>query len=112
MQREQVIKKGKDEMAVVRRIVPGKLVYVETKPEKIYALKLDKLVIRKRDGSCYPYRGEPLSELGVNVGRKVVVWGFDHDDTPPTLVIDADGSTTIGSALSQVAAKAVEYFKR
>jgi hypothetical protein len=98
---------GLDETAVVERVVPGKLVYVTTTndpPAKIYGFKLNQLVIRKADGSCRPYRGEPLSDLGVDSGRKVVVWGIKHKDVKPALVIDADRpkefSITIGSSIS------------
>ncbi len=92
--------------------MPGKLVYVTTTndpPPEIYGFKLNQLVIRRADGSCRPYRGEPLSDLGVNSGRKVVVWGIKHRDVKPALVIDADGrkefSVTIGSSISNAVNK-------
>ncbi len=108
---------GEDKHAVVRRIVPGKLVYVvlldvradadELSP---YPIKLDQVVIRKPDGSCSPYRGEPLSELGLEVGKTVTVWGADH---PETLVVDSGGpAATFRNAFSHVASRAAEYFKR
>ena len=87
------IKPGLDEAAVVERVVPGKLVYVTADHEgsaNTYSFKLDQLVLRKADGSCRPYRGEPLSELGVAHGRKVIVWGINHTNVSPTLVIDTD----------------------
>lgn len=109
-----LIKPGKDKVAFVRRIVPGKLVYVETRPEHVYALKLNQVVIRERDGFCRPYRGEPLSDLGLDAGRKVVVWGLDSpsDSAPPTLVVDKNISATFSSTFSHLADKAAEIFKR
>jgi len=108
MSDELSIQQGIDEPAVIERIVPGRLVYVWKPNEphsKTYGFKLDQLVIRKKDGSCRPYRGEPLSELGLDSGRKVVVWGIERSDvTPPTLVVDIDRprelSVTIGSSIS------------
>ncbi len=104
---EQVeIQPGKDEVAVVQRVVPGRLVYVSTHKDSdhLFGFKLDQLVIRKADGSCRPYRGEPLSELGLASGRKVVVWGIEHSDVKPALVIDADRPkefvSIIGSTIS------------
>jgi hypothetical protein len=73
-------------------------------PPKTYGFKLNQLVIRKRDGSCLPYRGEPLPELGLDKGRKVVVWGIKHPDAEPALVIDVDRprefSVIVGSSIS------------
>ena len=105
---EQVkIQPGKDEVAVVQRVVPGRLVYVSTAKDsdhRIIGFKLDQLVIRKADGSCRPYRGEPLSELGLSSGRKVVVWGIEQSNVKPALVLDADRPKefvgTIGSSIS------------
>jgi hypothetical protein len=117
MAKELNVDKGEDKHAVVRRIVPGKLVYVDlldanadTHELSPYPIKLDQVVIRKRDGSCSPYRGEPLSELGLEVGKTVTIWGADH---PETLVVDCGEPTTIfRNPLSQVASRAAEYFKR
>jgi hypothetical protein len=93
MSDELNIKPGIDEDAVVERVVPGKLVYVRTtsdSPPKTFGFKLDQLVIRKADGSCRPYRGEPLSDWGLSSGSKVVVWGIKHGGVKPALVVDAD----------------------
>jgi hypothetical protein len=107
MSNEISIQPGKDETAIVERVVPGRLVYVITtshSPGRRCGFKLDQLVIRKPDGSLRPYRGEPLSDLGVAKGRKVIVWGVDNSDVQPTLVIDPnrswDFSATIGSSIS------------
>jgi hypothetical protein len=117
---EQVkIQPGKDEAAVVVRVVPGRLVYVSTHKDSdhhIFGFKLDQLVIRKVDGSCRPYRGEPLSELGLSSGRKVVVWGIEHSDVKPALVIDADRPKefvrTIGSTISTAVSNTIGRFIR
>jgi hypothetical protein len=98
---------GKDETAVVERVVPGRLVYVATTnvshPQTI-GFKLDQLVFRKADGTCQPYRGEPLSNLGIASGRKVIVWGIENQDVKPTLVIDIDSprqfTVSLGSSIS------------
>jgi len=108
------IKAGKDEFAIVRRIVPGRLVYVETGPEKTYAFKLDKMVIRSSDGSVCRYRGEPLAELGIKVGKRVVVWGIDHGDAEPTLVVDAAGTgslSRLGNSGLDALSGAIDYFR-
>lgn len=103
---ELEIQPGKDEAAVVERIVPGRLVYVSTQASThdVYGFKLDQLVIRHADGSCQPYRGEPLAALGLSTGRKVVVWGVRNRDVKPTLVIDVDRPkefvVTIGSTIA------------
>jgi hypothetical protein len=105
---EQVeIKRGKDQIAFVRRVVPGQLVYVETKPEEVYAVKLNNILIRQSDGSYVRYRGEPLSELGLNSGRRVVVWTDSPGAAPRNLVVEASpGSRSIfGSTLKR-------YFNR
>jgi len=101
------IKPGKDQPAFVRRVVPGQLVYVETEPEEVYAVKLNNIIIRKSDGSYVRYRGEPLSELGLNSGRRVVVWTDSPGAAPRNLVVDATpGSRSLfGSTLKR-------YFKR
>jgi hypothetical protein len=104
----QDVRQGQDEMAVVERVVPGRLVYVTVKgdasTEQVFGFKLNQMVLRNADGSCRPYRGEPLSELGVTSGAPVVIWGLKHRDVEPTLVIDTDRpksfSVTIGSSLS------------
>ncbi|HUI96951.1 MAG TPA: hypothetical protein VLX44_14425 [Xanthobacteraceae bacterium] len=91
-----VIIRGKDIGAIVERVVPGKLVYVRVADpaaaRDLYAFKLDKLVLRRADDSLQPYRGEPLSDLGVVPGRKVVTWGLDHPsaEAVATLVVDLD----------------------
>jgi hypothetical protein len=119
MSNELRIQPGKDETAVVERVVPGRLVYVTTKKDsrdELYGFKLDQLVIRKSDGSCRPYRGEPLSDLGVTSGRSVVVWGIKYSDVEPTLVIDADRprefGVSIGSSISSAVNSTLEIFRR
>jgi hypothetical protein len=93
---EPGIERGIDESAVIERVVPGKLVYVTTTSDPsrgkpyTFVFKLDQLVIRKSDGSCRPYRGEPLSEWNIHRGAKVVVWGITNKTVKPALVIDAD----------------------
>lgn len=107
---EVQVRVGKNRTALVRRVVPGKLVYVEVKPEEVYAMKLDNIVIRKSDGSYDHYRGEPLSTLGLDSGRTVTVWTDSEGTAPRSLVVDENTSarSIIGSTISNVA----EYFKR
>ena len=94
---EQVeIKRGTDQTALVRRVVPGQLVYVEMEPEEVYAVKLNSIVIRQPDGSYVRYRGEPLSELGLDSGSRVIVWTDSPGSPPRNLVVDAKlGSPSI-----------------
>jgi hypothetical protein len=110
MAEEMHVKIGKDRTALVRRVVPGKLVYVELRPEEVYAMKLDNIVIRKSDGSYDHYRGEPLSTLGLDSGKTVTVWTDSEGTAPRSLVVDASSGSRsiIGSTISNVA----EYFKR
>ncbi len=104
------IKRGRDQVALVRRIVPGKLVYVEMKPEEVYAVKLNNIVIHRPDGSYDHYRGEPLSELGLSSGSKVIVWTERGGAAPRNLVVEVNpvSRSILGSTLSNV----TEYFKR
>jgi hypothetical protein len=84
---------AKGEMAVVKRVVPGRLVYVGKKgasDDTLIGFKLNHLVIREQDGACRPYRGEPLSDLGIKRGRLVNVGEASGEDGEPTLVIDFD----------------------
>ncbi|SRR5260370_1304546 len=108
---EKLEAEGKVEPAVVLRIVPGKLVYVEPKRErhKVYAFKLNKLVICHPDGTRNPYRGESLTRL-LNVGATVGISNLDSPEEDPTLFVDATNvaGTTWGSSLSSFASK---YFK-
>jgi hypothetical protein len=91
------IREGKDRIGVVRRVVPGQLVYVELAPEETYAVKLDSIIIRKSDGSYEHYRGEPLSELGLDTGRRVVVWTDNSGAAPRNLVVQAKPQAKSGS---------------
>jgi hypothetical protein len=110
MAEEMQVKIGKGQTALVRRVVPGKLVYVELKPDEVYAMKLDNIVIRKSDGSYDHYRGEPLAALGLDSGRTVTVWTDNEGMVPRNLVVDANpvSRSIIESTISNVA----EYFKR
>jgi hypothetical protein len=110
MAEQAEINPGKDQTAFVRRVVPGQLVYVELKPEEVYAIKLNNILIRKSDGSYKHYRGEPLSELGLNSGRKVVVWTDSPGTAPRNLVVDATpiSRSIFGNTLSSLS----DYFKR
>jgi hypothetical protein len=111
-----VLIRGKDLDAVVERVVPGKLVYIRmmdrASAKDVYAFRLNKLVLRRADDSLQPYRGEPLSDLGVVPGRKLIVWGFDHPsaEVVATLVVDVDRpkefaaniATTISTKLDKI----------
>jgi hypothetical protein len=103
-------KDGKHVSAKIRRIVPGKLVYVETNPEEVYAIKLDNILIQKSDGLFEHYRGEPLSTLGLDSGKSVMVWTDSEGSAPRNLVVDARPASRsiFGSTFSNV----TEYFKR
>jgi hypothetical protein len=83
----------KGEAAVVDRVVPGRLVYVTREGAASYeasiGFKLNQLIIHEPDGSFRPYRGEPLSDLGVVNGRLVIV-GATEEDGEPTLVVEHD----------------------
>ena len=108
---EQVqLKQGKDYVALVRRVVPGKLVYIEMKPEEVYAIKLDNILIRKSDGSYDHYRGEPLSTLGLDSGKTVVVRTDKDGSAPQNLLVEAIpvSRSIFGSKFSSV----TDYFKR
>jgi hypothetical protein len=64
--------------ARVGRVVPGKLLYVDTLGEagaevNTFAFPLDKIIIAESNGVYHRYRGEPLSELGLKAGKKVSV---------------------------------------
>jgi len=105
---------GKDQTALVRRVVPGKLVYVELKPDEVYAIKLDNIVIRKSDGSYDHYRGEPLSTLGLDSGRTVTVWTDKEGIVPRSLVVEENSGSRsiIGSSIGATISNVAEYFKR
>jgi hypothetical protein len=64
-----------------------------------FAFKLDQLIIREPDGSFRPYRGEPLSDLGIKSGRLVNV-GETEEDGEPTLVIEHEPPSVKLSAKS------------
>ena len=61
------------ERGAISRVVPGRLVYVQTQPERTYAFKPDKVVIQELDGVFHKYRGEPFEDLGLTVGQTVFV---------------------------------------
>jgi hypothetical protein len=86
---DEPIREGKDQVAVVQRIVPGKLVYVELSPEEVYAVRLNTILIRNGDGSYAHYRGEPLADLGLDSGRRVVVWTDKPGLAPRNLVVQS-----------------------
>jgi hypothetical protein len=80
----------KGEVAVVKRVVPGRLVYVTKKgalDDSVFGFKLNHLIIREKDGSCRPYRGEPLSDLGIKSGSQVNIGETSDEDGEPTLVV-------------------------
>ncbi len=110
MAEKTYIETGRDQTALVRRVVPGKLVYVEVNPEEVYAVKLNNIVIRNSDGSYDHYRGEPLSTLGLDLGKAVTVWTDSEGTAPRNLVVEVNPASRsiLGSTLSNVA----EYFKR
>lgn len=110
-------------VARVDRVVPGRLVYVDTHPEapveaSTCAFPLDKLIIMESNGVFHPYRGEPLSELGLKPGRRVKLVEmkdtkqsgvfFDTAESGPWLVIDPNPG--IRHVASNTAQKVTETF--
>ncbi len=91
-------------VALVRRVVPGKLVYVEMKPDEVYAIKLDNILIRQADGSYDHYRGERLSALGLDSGKKVIVATGKDGAAPKNLLVQASSRSIFGNF--------ADYFKR
>jgi hypothetical protein len=58
----------------VSRVVPGRLFYVDAcDSDRVFAVKLNTLLIRNEDGSVRRYRGEPFRSLGLKVGTPVTV---------------------------------------
>jgi hypothetical protein len=83
----------------VQRVVPGKLLYVDAGgAEAPYVFTLDKVIVNEGGGAFHPYRGEPLSELGLTEGRKVNVIGLNDPKMHPMLVIDSSSSKIANTA--------------
>lgn len=105
---------GRDEPAVVQRIVPGRLVYVTSAdmPDKVVGFKLNQLVIREVNGSVRPYRGKSLSTLGLSTGRKVSVWNVHEGEAQAMLVVDAPRGQIgyIGSSISNAVSNTIGKF--
>lgn len=100
------------ELCSVQRVVPGKLLYVESesRPNSTYSFKLDKLRVLRRDGSLTPYRGEPLSTLRVGIGEKVRVVDINSPSASEVIIAEKSGSiamedmrTSIGEVASSFA---------
>ncbi|MEY9400729.1 hypothetical protein ABIF66_000545 [Bradyrhizobium japonicum] len=67
----------------VARVVPGRLFYVEAS-DRVFAVKLNTLLIREKDGKTRRYRGEPFRALGLKVGTTVTVQN-SRDETQVVL---------------------------
>jgi hypothetical protein len=99
----------KGETAVVKRVVPGRLVYVAKKgasDDSLFGFKLDHLIIRELDGSNRPYRGA-LSDLGITSGRYLTIGEKSEEDGEPTLVVNEprkDLTRGIATAISTATA--------
>jgi hypothetical protein len=99
--------------AIVRRIVPGRIVYVSTTAdeagENTYAFKLDRIIIKDENGGVRPYRGEPLSDLGVAVGKEVSVSGeISPQNHDLNLIVEPGKKSKHGNLRALVES----YFKR
>jgi hypothetical protein len=98
----------------VERLVPGKLVYVSSvrsdrssdtgQPAGTYAFRPDKIVIEDRSGFLRRYRGEPFSEVGLGVGKTVLIISSGHEEA---LILPHD-SSRIGN-MSELARKSYDY---
>jgi hypothetical protein len=89
-------KKGRS--GQVRRVVPGRLFYIEVPlpnepgASESYAVKLDNVLVF-RSGDLSPYRGESFSELGIRQGAIVLVVDPEKPGDPITVVVEPDGSS-------------------
>ena len=79
--------KAPSKRARVLRVVAGKLVYVDAGGET-FAFKPDSIVIRHKDGSFSPYRGEPFSEIGLHPGSTVMVFRLSDFDPGEVLLVE------------------------
>jgi len=109
----------------VERVVPGRLLYVDAPSEtgsqsSTFAFPLDRVIVVESNGNAHPYRGEPLSDLGLKTGRKVRVVEFKDADTGPWKDADAgpwlvvDSSSTaqkLTDAVTHITAKTIDLFK-
>jgi hypothetical protein len=94
------------ETGIVSRVAMGKLVYVDCGRGE-FAIRLDQILIRDREGNPRNYRGEPLAELGLIAGREIAV-KYTNPDGTPTLIVDEQSVPThptlslIGGTISNV----------
>jgi hypothetical protein len=112
----------------VERLVPGKLVYVSTGQPKrpglqgypasidsagTYAFKPDKIMIEDAAGSFRPYRGEPFSEVGLGIGRRVLIVIDEQEDAHMLLLHDAPQEKEMSeSAAREFVIKSFRFLKR
>jgi hypothetical protein len=78
-----------------------------------YAFKPDKIMIEDKSGSFRPYRGEPFSEVGLGIGRRVLIVFDQHDDAHMLLLRDAfPGDEISESKARNLALKSFQYLRR
>lgn len=99
------------EACTIDRIVPGKLVYVHTQHEPVttWVFKLDKVAFRKSDGTLCPYRGERMSELGLNTGSHGWLCYGERLDEPSRLIVDTS-KAGYRESLGELTSKTIGYF--
>jgi hypothetical protein len=113
---DQVVVKGVGvvQFGNVDRVVDGRLVYVSTSPDSTYAVRPDTFVIQSDDGSLRPYRGESFAELGLDVGRKVVVFSGEAKE-PSAVVLKGSvrpsSGSSMSSELSEIGVKTLDFLK-
>ena len=101
----------------VKRVVPGKLVYVASTnaPDRVYSFKLNSVVIRADDGSFQPYRGEPLQYLGLHEGKKITLCKSKQKGTPDFLMAEPKSELRgglKGHSITGLANRAAGYFQK
>jgi hypothetical protein len=111
----------------VERLVPGKLVYVST-PRQVrsvsgyptlvpsaetYAFRPDKIMIEDTGGSFRPYRGEPFSEVGLGIGRRVLIVFDEQHEAHMLLLRDGLRGDEISDGKARdLALKSFHYLRR
>jgi hypothetical protein len=94
----------------VQRLVPGKLLYVEFKPNKAFPFKLDLLMIKQPDGTFCSYGGEPFSQLGLNVGSTVLVMATPERSA--NVVFDPSNQPSKPGVFRSIPLSTKDFFRR
>jgi hypothetical protein len=112
----------------VERLVPGKLVYVSTgrptrsgvrgypvpiESAETYAFRPDKIMIEDTGGSFRAYRGEPFSEVGLGIGRRVLIVFDEQEEAHLVLLRDGPRGDDIPEPrAADLALKSFHYLKQ